>query len=75
MSVKEKKPKRGRPASGRKIVDAAGHTGRPITIFLPDELFEELERFRGGFPLPPNRSQVIRQALEDYIRQGSEGGK
>lgn len=40
----------------------------PLTLRLPPDLIEALDEWRAEQPVPPNRADVLRIALVDWLR-------
>jgi Arc/MetJ-type ribon-helix-helix transcriptional regulator len=46
-----------------------------LSVRLNDELEEELEEYRQSHEFPPQKSEVVRAALEEYLEREREADK
>lgn len=55
----------------KKKTNASNRQGKPIQVYLDDELRKAFERFRSGQRVPPTKTDVAVVAIQEFL--GREG--
>lgn len=42
--------------------------GKPINVWIPEELFEAFEAYRNSHKFPPKKTDVVELAIQEYLK-------